>query len=427
MIGGRAAGGGTMKITLKETPKLYTEDTHRVVPPEETLKRVERLLPDIGVTRVAEISGLDRLGIPVFSAIRPGSRQGAISVYAGKGATPVEAKVSVIMESIERYSSEMQPQDQKKAVVGTPEEIAAKCSTVPPPSLILPGVLLPGARLDWCAGYDLMGKEEVRLPCNAVYHPYTGTIGRLFRSNTNGLASGNTLEEAIFHGLMEVVERDALSLAEATRDPGRAIVVGEGDGLVHELYAKFGKANVDVRLWYLPTDTGIPTVLAAADDRELRDPALLVIGVGTHLDARIAVLRALTEVAQSRATQIHGGREDTDRERVTRQIGYERMKRLNRHWYMEPDDTVAVRALPDLSTRSHKGDIERSIHQLKAKQIADRVVVSDLTRKIGVPVVRVTVPGLEVYAIDRERIGPRCRRASARRAAAAPVQRRAGR
>ena len=49
-----------MKITLKETPKLYTKDTHRVVPPEETLKRVEKLLPDIGVTRVAEISGLDQ-------------------------------------------------------------------------------------------------------------------------------------------------------------------------------------------------------------------------------------------------------------------------------------------------------------------------------------------------------------------------------
>ena len=417
-----------MKITLKETPKLYTKDTHRVVPPEETLKRVEKLLPDIGVTRVAEISGLDRLGIPVFSAIRPGSQPGAISVYAGKGATPVEARVSVIMESIERYSSEMQPTDKKKIKAGTFEEIAAaRAGVVPPSSLILPGVLLPGSRLDWCVGYDLMNNEEVRLPCNAVYHPYTGTVGRLFRSNTNGLASGNTMEEAIFHGLMEVVERDALSLAEVTRNPGQAIIVSKEDGLVHEMYEKFGKAGVDVKLWYLPTDTGIPTVLAAADDRELLDAALLVIGVGTHLDARIAVLRALTEVAQSRATQIHGGREDTDRERVTRTIGYERMKRLNRHWYVETEDTVAVKDLPDLSTKSHKGDIERSLGQIKEKKIADRVIVSDLTRKIGVPVVRVTVPGLEMYAIDHERIGPRCKLAATKRvAAAAPVPRRAG-
>ncbi len=416
-----------MKITLKETPKLYTKDTHRVVSPEETMKRVEKLLPDIGVTRVAEISGLDRLGIPVYSAIRPGSQQGAISVYAGKGATPIEARVSVIMESIERYSSEMQPADKKKTVTGTFKEIADKSSAVPPQSLILPGVLLPGVRLEWSKGYDLLHDEEVQLPCNAVYHPYPGTVGRLFRSNTNGLASGNTLEEAIFHGLMEVVERDALSLAEVTRDPGRAIVVNEDDGLVFEMYEKFGKANVAVKLWYLPTDTGIPTVLAAADDLDLLDPALLVIGVGTHLDARIAVLRALTEVAQSRATQIHGGREDTDRERVTRTIGYERMKRLNKHWYAETDDKVAVKDLPDISTNSHKCDIEKSIKQIKAKKIADRVIVTDLTRKIGVPVVRVTVPGLEMYAIDRERIGPRCKNASAKRVAtASPLPRRTG-
>ena len=414
-----------MKITLKETPKLYTKDTHRVVPPEETLKRVEKLLPDIGVTRVAEISGLDRIGIPVFSAIRPGSKQGAISVYAGKGATPVEARVSVIMESIERYSSEMQKQDKKKIVAGSYEEISGQFEAVPPPSLILPGQLLPHSRLDWFDGYDLMNNEEVKLPCNAVFHPYESTVGRLFRSNTNGLASGNTMEEAIFHGLMEVVERDALSLAEATRFPGEGIVVGKDDGLVSELYGRFGKAGVDVKLWYLPTDTGIPTVLAASDDLDLLDPALLVIGVGTHLDARIAVLRALTEVAQSRATQIHGGREDTDRERVTRSIGYERMKRLNRHWYAEPASTVAVKDLPDLSTRSHKGDIERSIVELK--RVAGRVIVTDLTRKIGVPVVRVTVPGLEMYAIDRERMGDRCKRASAASMKAAAVQRKVAR
>ena len=90
------------KITLKETPKLYTKHTHPVIPPEETLKRVEKLLPDIGVTRVAEISGLDRIGIPVYSAIRPGSQQGAISVYAGKGATPVEARGSCACHGIHR-------------------------------------------------------------------------------------------------------------------------------------------------------------------------------------------------------------------------------------------------------------------------------------------------------------------------------------
>lgn len=402
-----------MKLTLKDTPKGYTHDTHRVIPPEETLKKVEKLLPDIGVTRVAEISGLDRIGIPVYSAIRPTSAKGAISVYAGKGATPVEAKVSVMMESIERYSSEYRKSDRKRIIVGSYEELSEDNNMIDPQSLILPGRLLPDSRVDWIDGYDLVNEEELMLPCNAVFHPYTSTLcPKLFRSNTNGLASGNTLEEAIFHGLMEVVERDALSIAEVTRDPGREIVLYKKDGLAFELYEKFCKANVDVKLWYLPSDSGIPTVLAAADDKELMDPALLVMGVGTHLDARIALLRALTEVAQSRATQIHGAREDTDREKITRTIGYERMKRINRHWYMDGAEKVAMEDLPDLSTRSHKGDIEMSLEMLKG--IAYRVIVTDLTRKdVNVPVVRVTVPGLEMYAIDRERIGDRCKRASA--------------
>ncbi len=388
-------------------------DTHRVVPPEETLKRVEKVLPGIGVTRVAEISGLDRVGIPVYSAIRPASAKGAISVYAGKGATPVEAKVSVMMEAVERYSSEFQKPDKKRVVMGTYDEVSNGKAAIAPQSLILPGMLLPNVRLDWIDGYDLMNKKEVLLPCNAVFHPYLAPF-KLFRSNTNGLASGNTMEEAIFHGLMEVVERDALSVAEASRNPGKEITLADNDGMAYELYEKFGKVNIDVRLWYLPTDSGIPTVLAATDDKELLDPSLLVMGVGTHMDSRIAVLRALTEVAQSRATQIQGAREDTDREKVVRTIGYERMKRMNRHWYGEGAGKVSLKDLPDLSTDSHKGDIEKAVKMLKG--IVDAVVVVDLTRAdVGIPVVRIAVPGLEMYAIDRERIGPRCRRSAVRR------------
>lgn len=150
-------------------------------------------------------------------------------------------------------------------------------------------------------------------------------------------------------------------------------------------------------------------MLASTDDKELMDPSLLVMGVGTHMDARISVLRALTEVAQSRATQIQGAREDTDREKVVRTIGYERMKRMNRHWYGEGKETITLKELPDLSTDSHKGDIEKAVKMLKGCVAA--VIVTDLTREdVGVPVVRVTVPGLEMYAIDHERIGPRCKR-----------------
>ena len=83
------------------------------------------------------------------------------------------------------------------------------------------------------------------------------------------------------------------------------------------------------------------------------------------------------------------------------------MKRINRHWYGDGQEKISMAELPDLSTDSHKGDIEWAVKMLEG--IVNAVIVTDLTRKsVGIPVVRVTVPGLEMFAIDHERIGKRC-------------------
>src|SRR5512135_1381696 len=95
-------------MILKSCIKRYKDDTHRALPPEETMSRVEAKMPAAGITRVADITNLDRIGIPVFSSIRPMAARGAISVYNGKGATPTEARVSAMMEGLERYSAEME-------------------------------------------------------------------------------------------------------------------------------------------------------------------------------------------------------------------------------------------------------------------------------------------------------------------------------
>ena len=79
-------------------------------------------------------------------------------------------------------------------------------------------------------------------------------------------------------------------------------------------------------------DINVPTIAASADDTVTRDAGLLTLGMGTHLDPEVAILRALTEVAQSRATQINGAREDTVRADFAREAGYERMKRINKFY-----------------------------------------------------------------------------------------------
>ena len=88
-------------------------------------------------------------------------------------------------------------------------------------------------------------------------------------------------------------------------------MTGIDDPMIAEMQKKFTDAKVDVIVRDITSDIGIPTIAAVSDDVLLKDPSLLTIGIGTHTNARIAIMRALTEVAQSRLTQIHGAREDT--------------------------------------------------------------------------------------------------------------------
>ena len=388
-------------MRLASCIKKYKDDTHRAMPPEETLKRAEAKLPAAGITRVADITNLDRIGIPVFSSIRPMADRGAISVYNGKGATPTEAKVSAMMEGLERYSAELRDRELKI------DSFSHLDTALDPSDLILPEGADPDAMIPWISGWDIMNDEEILVPANAVFHPLPADYKRLFRTNTSGLASGNVIEEAIFHGLAEVIERDAWALVEATRRTGPLICDIE-DGQAKGLLDKFAAAEVDVYLRDITSDIGIPTCAAAADDVRLRDPTLLTTGMGTHTSAVVAVLRALTEVAQSRLTQIHGAREDTTIADFRKQIGYDRTKRLNKHWF-EATDRKRFAEIESFESDDFLLDIKYMLKKLGEAGL-DRVVVVDLTREeIGLPVVRVIVPGLEISAVDPERVGKRCK------------------
>jgi thioglycine synthase len=274
-----------------------------------------------------------------------------------------------------------------------------------PADLILPEGAEPDRFMAWTQGWDIVGDEPVFIPSHAVFHPLPPNYRGLFRTNTNGLASGNTFEEAVFHALSEVIERDAWSLVEASRDTGPC-VTGITEPTLAAMQEKFAKAQVEVRVRDITSDIGIPTMAAIADDILLKDPLLLTIGIGTHTSARIAVMRALTEVAQSRLTQIHGAREDTTIAEMRKKMGYERTKRINGYWFRDRG-TIDYNQIRSSDTGDFKTDIENIIAALK-KQDMDRVIIVDLTRdEIGVPVVRVIVPGLEVFAMDQERRGER--------------------
>jgi putative methanogenesis marker protein 1 len=388
-------------IRIGHVQKHFFDGTHRVISPEETYSKINPLMDAIGVTDVIDITPLDRLGIPVYSALRPSAAKGSVKVHAGKGKEPLHAEISAMMEALERFCGEYRGDSME---FSSWEDLGLH-RALDPRELILSRPLEIGEQIHWTQSWDIMNNEMIYVPSNAVYHPYDplGLTNSLFRSDTNGLASGNVMEEAILHAMFEVVERDALSLAERNRSMGTRITIEEEEGTSRQLINHFEDHGIEIHLWLLDGKTGLPTVAAAADDIKTQDPAMLVIGSGTHASPEIAVIRALTEVAQSRASYLQGGRKDPFRERVIKQAGYDRLKRINKMWFADAD-TIGMEEIPDLSTDYIDEDIKISLKEIS--EHADRVCVCDLSRT-PVPVVRVIIPGFEISYMDSSRVPSR--------------------
>ena len=114
----------------------YFKGTHRVIAPSETIEINQDKLRTAGITRIADITDLDRIGLPIYTAIRPTAEEGAVSIYGGKGISKDHAKASAMMEGFERYSAEKQSSD--KTICASIDEIKSKGNYIDPKSLNLP-------------------------------------------------------------------------------------------------------------------------------------------------------------------------------------------------------------------------------------------------------------------------------------------------
>ena len=390
----------------------YFKGTHRVIAPSKTIEINQDKLKTAGITRIADITDLDRIGLPIYTAIRPTAQEGGVSIYGGKGISKDHARASAMMEGFERYSAERQECDE--TVSAGISEISKYGEFIEPKSLNLSKELekhgIDDLNLEWSLSHDLISGNDYYIPTNAVFHPYDAknNADKLFKSNTNGLASGNILEEAILHGMLEVIERDAWSIFELTHKNYAQIDLKsiESD-LINDIIDKFESNGIKIKLMDFTADVKIPTIAASADDTLTKDAGLLTLGIGTHLDPEVAILRALTEVAQSRATQINGAREDTVRADFAREAGYERMKRINKFYFKEEENQIPLSDIENKSTTSITKDIEIVKDELIANDI-EKILYVDLTRpELDVSVVRVIIPEMEIYAIDSSRAGYR--------------------
>lgn len=430
-------------MQLQSRKKWTVNGTSRVRPAQETLEKVVPLSKRIGVTRLADITDMDVLRIPNYSAVVPGTED-YIWVYSGKGPTREHAIASALMESIERYSS--LPSGGPRKFTRSNYAELSKTHKVLHPDMIVEPVRFEyrdDMLMDWLSGYDLASGEEVMVPASIAlfrYTPAPPAVNPFAYFHTNGLASGNVMEEAVCHALCEVIERDAMSLAElrasaipfhilrtvhnslssaglklqpipADRfvdDPGvfpDVDISGIEFEPVSKLVEKFNRAGISLMVKDITSDTGIPTFNASSVEWVTHDYGYLAEGHGTHPDARIALLRAITEVSQTRAANIQGARDDL------RKIKYgEQNTDDRRAWQFMPSTRkTRFSKVQTFFNEDILDDIKLILSRLKSVGLS-QVIIVDLTNpEIGIPVVRALVPGLETFKITKSVMGMRAR------------------
>lgn len=376
--------------------KSYRLGTHRTVDPQITLDRMSAFMDEMGITRIANVTGLDTIGIPVVMVCRPNSR--SISVSQGKGVELAAAKASGVMEAVETYHAEritlplklcsIKELDRNHPVVDVSRLPLARSSRYRDDLALL-----------WIEGRNLMNDEPVWLPHELVHTDYSlpqPTGSGCFPANTNGLASGNHELEAIAHGLYEVIERDALTLwrLDGSLFGSRPLNLGSiDDPTCRGLLEKFERPGLDVRVWNATSDAGVACFFCMLMDRTEADTEP-EFGSGCHPSRQIALLRALTEAAQARTTYIAGSRDDFSPE-IYSASARARRTRACRELMAKRTPMQAFEEAPTFESDTISDDIAWTLGRLKDIGIEEAVSVELTQERYQIPVVRVVIPGLE--------------------------------
>jgi len=387
---------------------------------------------------------MDILRIPNYSAILPGTED-YIWVYSGKGPTKTHAKVSALMESIERYSS-LPSGAPRNFIQGSYDQLSSTSRVLHPEEIVEPlGFHYRNDMImDFLPGVDLFTGQQIMVPAALAlfrYSPKAPAVNPFAFHHTNGMASGNVEEEAICHSLCEVIERDAMSLAElrasaipfhflkhimnSLKAKGYPISAISSDTFKDDpgifpdvdiseiefepakaMANKFSNAGIPLIIKDITSTVGIPTFNASSIEWVTHDYGYLAEGHGAHPDSRIALLRAITEVSQTRAANIQGARDDL------RKINYGQDNTDDkRAWqFMPSKNTIKFSEVRTYFNEDILEDIKLLLDHLKGDGLATAIIVDLTNPEIGIPVVRAVVPGLETFKITKSVMGHRAKR-----------------
>jgi ribosomal protein S12 methylthiotransferase accessory factor len=389
--------------TFRSTPKVRPGG--RAVPLEETLHRVRPLLRRIPVTRVADLTPLDDIGLPVFSACTPLATD--LAVHLGKGVDPDSARLSAVMEAIERVSAEsVEAAGVQRQSFDALRRRPLGRVMLDPRAFTLPAAsrFRPDSEIGWVPGHDLLPGDPVWLAGDLAINPPRD--GVLVDIDTNGLASGNTYLEAVVHAICEVIERDAFSQLEFGtifgdahdhRMPVRTVDLATVPPAAGAIVERLQAAGQHVVLLDITSDLGVATFAAHVLDPSYPSPGgkapMLFLGLGTHPDASVAAVRSLVEANQGRLARIQGARDSFNTGR-TRLRAATLLDLLGRLAPAPGVDFAEIRTAP---SDDLLGDLEFLLDRLRTSGV-ERCVVVDLTR----------TPGLSQFVVDMRRVDPRC-------------------
>jgi ribosomal protein S12 methylthiotransferase accessory factor len=432
-------------LVLNSGKKTFTEDGgHRVCSPQTTLERyghhvsaitgaVSMLERDTaeGTTTGDGVLHVYLSGPNIARRARTlrGLRADLRSSNCGKGTTDAQAKASALCEGLERYSGTFRGDESRRSA-----SLRDLGDAAVSPSVCLlfsdrqyrerdawnaaghrfddiPLPFNPAATIDWTPVWSLSRQEVRYLPASYCWFNYPQPAERSFcYACSNGNAAGNTLEEAIVQGFLELVERDGVALWWYNRVRRPAIDLDSFTEPYLVRLRDFLKSH-NRNLWALDltSDLGVPTIAAVSQRVDAggrggspHDAGCeqILFGLGAHLDARIALLRAVTELNQMLGPVLDVPAEDPAAGHLTDRatLHWLRTATLANQPYLQPLDGPHRRAADFTVLRSDDLKDDVDFCRTLAERLGSELLVLDQTRpEIGLPVVKVIVPGLRHF------------------------------
>jgi bacteriocin biosynthesis cyclodehydratase domain-containing protein len=396
--------GGYRSVPSRTTVLRYRK---HVSPLTGVLSRLERIEADLPMN--TNYFAQHNFSAPAMSVdqLRSGLSGGSF----GKGSTAEQAEASALMEAIERYSGIFQGDeiritrrftDFSEGDAILPNDVQLFSETqfqtrrIPrqDDSHPVPEPLNPSAKTEWSPAWSLRDRCFRFLPTGLMYFFY-----RDFHTDSNGCAAGNTREEAIVQGFLELVERDAYAIWWYNRLRRAEVDLSEfDDSYIRDMKAQFADAGRRVWVLDVTSDLGVPTYVAIMHWMK-NGQENIEFGSGAHFDRRIALLRALTELSQFLSIGMMGG----GRGEKPSLDGVTPLRLENYPFLLPAGHQVAI---PELGVTIPLDSVREQVEACVeiARRAGHDFIVLDQTRPdVEVPVVRVIVPGLRHFY---RRFGP---------------------